>query len=230
MDANEFQKFLEKQKDYVQLTYGDYQEFIFGEEITAYLMEMPFGCKRCGGCCIDSKSNACGELKTVEGKKACNIYGTKEYSMTCMTYPIILDEKAVEGHGYRITIHHDPIRHVPEKYVYWEFGLADIALTLMLYPNDPCWEQPGKPLREHYMELLSKLANDFDRPVQPPHASLAQLMDSNTGMMVEADSFEKKNEMMEDASVPFKRRLMARKDYFDIKLFKIRHKDYSHGI
>lgn len=230
MDAVKFQKLLERCKDYVPFKEEVYssghkfQEFCFTEETVEMLMGLRFGCKRCGSCCIDADEQPCGYLHGDGELKGCNIHEMQNYPVSCYSHPFIIDEIFTDGWGRRWVGKYDPIAHKKVgEYTRWEFGLIGGVLTLIIHPTAPCWDG-GKPLREHYINVLDALSRGSDAPLNPPHVTLAQAILPSTGETVKIKYAE-----LEASAQKLHQKLKSKemRRIFEERLFKAKYNDFS---
>jgi len=235
MDTESFQKILGDCKDYVPLGHNLWQQkFIFGESVMEAILDLNFECTKCGICCKDVTNKPC-PLQDTNNGNICKVYHNDTYPLTCATYPFIIDETASEGYGFRCNLPCNPFTRESKPYSYWEFGVADEMLTLIVKPEEPCWSSGKNNLREYYMKVLTELLTlKDDRKINPPHETLIGFLNPETGnRLSRADEEIKtflKTTKYEDILANLSQRLIENWNYIDAKLFKIRHKDYSLGI
>ena len=163
------------------------ENFVIGEKTMDAILKIPFGCQRCGSCC-SYKGKECRHLgkEKYSDIHSCEIHGKENFPLSCFSYPIRIDELAVEGIGARYSQRYDqltgePIKKRKEDYVWYEIGCATAALMLVLYSSDPALGKGKHTLAEHALSLLDKLPNSKPVPVAPPAEFLCSGVVAVTG-------------------------------------------------
>jgi len=170
------------------------EEFVIGEKTMGKILSLNFECQQCGNCC-QYKEKKCDNLQPQEsGKNICGIHEAKDYSLTCFSYPIRLDELAIEGIGLKYVQRHNQqtgksMEPDEEDYVWYELGCVTGALTLALYSSDPAIGKGTKKLAEHALQVIDKLHSTEAVPIAPPAAFLCSGVVATTGSQISGKTF-----------------------------------------
>jgi len=178
-------------------------EFVIGEKTMEKILSLNFECQQCGNCCIyGEKCGYCAEQKTE--KFACELHSNPDYSLTCFSFPIRLDEIAIEGIGLKHTQRYNQmtgkvLKPHEKDYIWYELGFVTGAFMLTLYPSDNGFGKGNAPLAKHALNVIEKMYLTKVVPIAPPSAFLRSGIVAVTDGQVSRELFTEKEagEIME---------------------------------
>jgi Fe-S-cluster containining protein len=129
--------------------------FAFGQVTIDALMNLSYGCNRCGACCENQIGEQCEHLVDPNAKtKACSIWNKPEYPLQCAIFPFSLNEDAIEGLGWRFT------RLLAKQDLGKDYSFCILdGLKLNISPHLSGWLNGTKPIGEFYSEAKQKIKN-----------------------------------------------------------------------
>ena len=137
--------------------------FVFGQATIDALMNLCYGCKRCGACCENQIGEQCAYLADPDAKiKTCTIWNKPEYPLQCAIFPFSLNEDAVEGSGWRFT------RLLAKQDLGKDYSFCILdGLKLNISPHISGWLNGTKTVKELYTEAKQKIKNWTGQTMPP---------------------------------------------------------------
>lgn len=200
---------LQKYTDLRMSSMPKVDEFVIGEKTMEKILSLNFECQRCGGCC-QYQSEKCSKLQKKEnGRYACDIHESQDYSLTCFSYPIRLDELAIEGIGRKYVQRcnqqtGEKLKPTEKDYIWYELGCVTGAMMLVLHSSDPAIGMGTKNFAERALQVIERLHRTEAVPIAPPAAFLCSGVVAVTGEQVSSQMLFTEKECKE-AMERFKR-------------------------
>jgi len=137
--------------------------FVFGQATIDALMNLCYGCNRCGACCENQLGEQCEYLLDPSAKtKTCTIWNKPKYPLQCAIFPFSLNEDAIEGSGWRFT------RLLAKQDLGKDYSFCILdGLKLNISPHLSGWLNGTKTVRELYDDAKQKIQN-WTGPTMPP--------------------------------------------------------------
>jgi hypothetical protein len=143
-----------------------FQLFAFGEHTEQALMELTFGCQKCGDCCHkvtrkDGLARSDGYCPSLLSDKRCDKYRSEDYPLQCEIYPFMLPtlSNTSKGLGFEQS-------NLMQTHFVYDFGILD-DLALVIADYDKGWMKGDKKIGQLFSEVKDAVLKFDDRRTVP---------------------------------------------------------------